>query len=101
MCNESEMILYVVFVENDTMLFNDIMFYDMMYFTYIYIYLRKYFQFMKRTKEKVEKQMIEKEGEEYFSGQLPIQMKNEQYAFFNVFFYSIFLLEFIRILILR
>ncbi|KAL2718343.1 M-phase phosphoprotein 6 [Vespula squamosa] len=38
-------------------------------------------KFMKRTKEKVEKQMIEKEGEEYFSGQLPIQMKNESEKF--------------------
>lgn len=83
MSNESEMILHVVFFENDTMLFNDIMSYDMMYFTYIY--LKKYLQFMKRTKEKVEKQMIEKEGEEYFSGQLPIQMKNESYVFLNIF----------------
>ncbi|XP_047370720.1 M-phase phosphoprotein 6 [Vespa velutina] len=38
-------------------------------------------KFMKRTKEKVEKQMIEKEGEEYFSGQLSIQMKNESEKF--------------------
>ncbi|KAK2581644.1 hypothetical protein KPH14_002144 [Odynerus spinipes] len=38
-------------------------------------------KFMKRTKEKVEKQMIQEEGEEYFGGQLSIKLKNESEKF--------------------
>ncbi|KAI4495589.1 hypothetical protein M0802_008601 [Mischocyttarus mexicanus] len=34
-------------------------------------------KFMRRTKEKVEKQMIEKEGEEYFGGQFSVPMTSK------------------------
>ncbi|XP_015181232.1 PREDICTED: M-phase phosphoprotein 6 [Polistes dominula] len=38
-------------------------------------------KFMKRTKDKVEKQMIEKEGEDYFGGQFSVKMSSKSDQF--------------------
>lgn len=36
-----------------------------------------YLQFMKRTKDKLEKQQFQEEGEQYFSGEITTRMKKE------------------------
>lgn len=42
-------------------------------------------QFMKRTKDKVEKEQFQEEGEEYFGSELTSRMKKASYVFSVIF----------------